>query len=507
MIAVRIVFCAAALAAAGAALADRVSMRTEIPGGTEPTLGVAIVIRDQAPLRSAPRDSAQPHALLWQGEALEVRGERRDYLQVYDHRRERSGFVRASQVRRTMLSAAEARELLAVVRFLRDSAGAEALGIGFAAAYIGAAPPEMLNGDAGVEALDALGTFADRLARSASSSAPRSKAAQAALSAHLDVAQRYGVGFVSHERGGRVQICYDGDAFRRVLAMRATPAQQARAALALTRSECIAPSLSPTERNRMDEWRADVLERVDVRSLPPYLRNRVLMRRAGVWAGLAYQSERKGETSEAAEERALTELAGVDKAELTDEDASAYNDAAMRVGASRWAYSPSPRGATGRQPHIVTAPGQPGETCIALVDAKNDVAHALAKRCTYGIVWTNSTTLNREGTALAVAVQPMESWRELWLFRKSANAWTIRVLPPAAATPEVGYVEFAGWVPGGAKMLVVREARAEGSYLRRFEILRLATLAAERQAPTAGALREFQRWQDPAWRRETLSLR
>ena len=39
--------------------------------------GVAIVMRDQAPLRSAPRDSAPSNAVLWQGEALEVRGERR----------------------------------------------------------------------------------------------------------------------------------------------------------------------------------------------------------------------------------------------------------------------------------------------------------------------------------------------------------------------------------------------------------------------------------------------
>jgi hypothetical protein len=92
--------------------------------------GLAIVTRDQAPLRAAPRDSAPANAVLWQGEALEVRGERMDYLQVWDHARERGGFVRASQVRRAGLAAADASELLAVLRFLRDTPGEEALGIG-----------------------------------------------------------------------------------------------------------------------------------------------------------------------------------------------------------------------------------------------------------------------------------------------------------------------------------------------------------------------------------------
>ena len=54
---------------------------------------IAIVTQDQVPMRSGPRDSAKPHAVLWQGEAVEIRGERMDYLQVYDYRRERGGFA------------------------------------------------------------------------------------------------------------------------------------------------------------------------------------------------------------------------------------------------------------------------------------------------------------------------------------------------------------------------------------------------------------------------------
>jgi hypothetical protein len=468
------------------------------------TLGFAIITHERASLRAAPRDSAQAHAILRQGEAVEVRGERMDFLQVYDHRRERAGFVRASQVRRVTLEPEEAPELLSILRFLRSAQGAEALGIGFAAAYIQAAPAEMLNSEAGIEALDALGTLADRLARRASSA--KGKEAQATLSAHLEVAARYGISFTNNERGGRVQICYAGDAFRRVLAIRSNQEQRARAALALTRRECM-PELRPLERMRMDEWRADVLDRVDADALPGYLRNRVLMRRASVWSSLAYQLARKGEAADTAAKRALAELAAVAKAELAHDDARAYSEAAMRVSASRWASVTTPAATISTRPHIVTAPGDTGQTCILLVDAKHDTRRPLVKRCTYGIVWTGSATVNKEGTALALAVQPTDSWREMWIFHRSGARWTVRVLPPATTMPDVGYAEFAGWVPGGAQMLVAREALGEGKYERNFELVRLDSLSTVRAARNPGALSAFQRWQDPSWKRQTLSVR
>ena len=148
--------------------------------------------------------------------------------------------------------------------------------------------------------------------------------------------------FASYEREGRVHICYDGDAFRRVLAMRSTPGQRARAALALTREECVAPALGPHERRLVDEWRADVVESVDAAALPPYLRNRVLMRRASVWSALAYRRARAGEDAGLAATRALSALEGINRNELTDDDKRTYSDAAMRASASRWAASPFP---------------------------------------------------------------------------------------------------------------------------------------------------------------------
>lgn len=467
----------------------------------------AIIVRDQIALRAAPRDSAQQQAVLWQGEVVEVRGERMDYLQVYDYRRERGGFVRANQVRRMRLSADEAPELLALLRFVRDTPGAEALGIGFAAAYIQAAPADVLQGDSGIEALDALGTVAERLARRATSGGARSRTAETALSAHLDVAARYGVSFVSFERDGRMQMCYDGAVYRRILAMRSTPEQRARAVLALTRAECVDPELRSFERSKVDAWRADVLDRVDAAALPGYLKNRVLMRRAAVWSSIAYQRARGGEAADAAAGRAIAEFTGVSKAELTDDDLGGYSDAAMRVSASRWAALPMAAAGAVRGPTTVTEPRQPGETCVLLVDAKHDAKNPLATRCTYGLVWTGSATLNREGTALALAVQPLDTWREVWIFRKEGGDWTVGVLPPAATNPEIGYAEFAGWVPGGRFMLIAREARGEGKYRRNFELVRLDTLTTERQAGDPSILGAFQRWQDPAWKRNTLSLR
>ncbi len=473
------------------------------------SLTTAIITTDQASLRAAPRDSAQQQAQLWQGEMVEVRGERLDYLQVWDHKRERGGYVRASQVRRTALAPAEVGELLAVLRHVRDAPGDEALGIGLAAAWLKAAPVETLQGAGGIEAFDALGTLADRLARRASSGATLSKNAETMLSAHLDVAARYGVQFNTYEHDGRMQVCYNGEAFRRVLAMKSTPEQQARAALALTRPECVDPALRPLERGQVDAWRAEVLDRVDTAGLPGYLKNRVLMRRATTWSSIAYLRSRTGQPPEQAARRALDALAGISKTELTDSDLAGYNDAAMRVSASRWAAMPAAAGVKasgGKGVELAVVPGQPGETCVMLLDAKHGSDKPLAKRCTYAVVWPQSATFNREGTALALAVQPTEAWRELWVFRKEAAGWTVNVLPPAA-TAGIGYAEFAGWVPGGTQMLVAREARGEGRYKHNFEIVRVAGLTTERQAGDPSLLGAFQRWQDPGWKRLSVSVR
>ncbi|AKJ31634.1 hypothetical protein AAW51_4943 [Caldimonas brevitalea] len=464
---------------------------------------MAIVTQDQVPLRAGPRDSAAQQAVLWQGDTLEVRGERMGYLQVWDHRRERAGYVLASQVRTTSLKPEEAPELLAVVRFLRDTPGAEALGIGYTAAYLKAAPA----GDITAEPFDALGSMAERLARRAS--AQQGSKASATVAAHLEVATHYGVNFRSYDHDGALRLCYDGEAFRRVLAMAASPEQQARAALAVTRHDCIDPGLPPVQRQQLDGWRAEVLDRLGAApfaQLPEPLKNRLRLRRAGVWAGLAFQQARRGEGAQPAAQRALAELAGVNKTELSDADLVDYHQAAIRVGASRWAAETAPASPASRL-GVITRPGQPGETCVMLTDASHGARSPLAERCTYGVVWTASASPHPNGRALALAVQPLEGWRELWVFRQDATGWSVDVMPPAASQPELGYVEFAGWVPGGEKLLMAREARSEGRLRRSFEVAELATLNVEKQASTPSLLVLFGKWQDAAWKRQTVSLR
>jgi hypothetical protein len=78
----------------------------------------------------------------------------------------------------------------------------------------------------------------------------------------------------------------------------------------------------------------------------------------------------------------------------------------------------APVAAAGNRPTLLTEPGAPGETCVLLVDAQHSAKAPLLRRCTYGVVWAASASTNREGTAVALAVQPMEGWRELWVLRK-----------------------------------------------------------------------------------------
>ena len=459
---------------------------------------VAIVTQDSAALRAAPRESAQQQAVLWQGDTLEVRGERMGYLQVYDHRRERGGYILSSQVREQSLEAKDAPNLMAVVRFLRDTPGAESLGVAYTAAYIKAAPAEAI----GPEAFDALGTMADRLARRAS--AKLSKNDDAIVAAHLEVMASYGVSIQSYEHEGRMQLCYNGEAFRRVLAMNATEEQKAHAALALTRAECVDPNLIPLDRNNLDQWRAETLDRVKPADLPEFEKNRLRIRRAAVWSGIAFEKARAHQPSSDAANRAIAELAVVNKEELAEADNTEYTEAAVRAAASRWAIEPQPLPRTGLA--VMTSPGEAGQTCINLTDAKHDTKNPLAQRCTYGVVWPASLTVNARQSAATLAVQPMDSWRELWVFHQTEQGWSIDIVPPGD-NPDLGYLEFAGWVPGTNKMLAAREVRVDGRFKRSFELVDLATMETEKRAADPRSLSVFYKWQDPQWKKGTLSLR
>jgi hypothetical protein len=433
---------------------------------------------------------------LWQGEVLEVRDERAGYLRVYDYRRERGGYVKTEAARQISLDASEAPALLAVLRFLRDSTGSEALGVSYGAAYLKAAPAGALT----AEPLEAIARMAERLADAASGNGAR----HADVAAHLEVVAQFGVQMRSFDRNGRLQVCYDGELYRRLLALpHASSEARAQAVLGLTRPDCIDPAFGILQRAVLDEERHELLDEIEDRPLGPMMRSRLHARRAAVWAAVAYEQARRGQPPAGAAQRAVAELGAVRPQELGEDHRAEYLDALTRVGAIRWAaITPAPQ--VGPLA-LTTQPGKPGQTCLALVEAQRP-ASPLLTRCTYGIVWTASAKSVANGRALVLAVQPLESWRELWVFHESGGGWTVDVLSPGADDPEEGYVEYAGFAPRAQRLLIVREVKDGSRFRRRFEELRLQDLVPVKQASTPELLADFGRWQDGDWRRDTLAL-
>src|SRR5215469_6532742 len=457
---------------------------------------LAIVVQDHTPLRAAPHARATELTTLWQGEVLEVRDEHAGYLKVYDYRRERGGYVRGEAVRAIGITESDAPGLLAVLRFLRDSAGSEALGISYGAAYLKAAPAAALT----AEPFDAIGAMAERLADAASGTGVR----QASAAAHLEVVEQFGIHMHRFERNDRMQTCYDGELYRRVLTFpHASAEARARAALGLTRPDCIDPGMGVLPRISLDQERSVILDQIEERSLGAMMRSRLHARRATVYAAIAYEKARHGQAPAAAAQRAIAELLAVHPADLGDERRGEYLDALLRVGAIRFAAT-APASQAG--PLVVTtAQGEPGQTCVTLAEMHRPAA-PLVRRCTYGFVWMSSAQTIAQGRALVLAVQPLESWRELWIFHEGTAGWSVDVLPPGADDPDEGYVDFAGFAPGTHRLLIAREVRERGRFHRRFEELRLADLIAVKQASSPELLADFGRWQDPTSRRDTLAL-
>jgi hypothetical protein len=457
---------------------------------------LAIVVQDHTPLRSTAQSGAIELTTLSQGDVLEVRGERAGYLQVYNYRRERGGYLRREAVRQFGVTANDAPELLAVLRFLRETRGSEALGISYGAAYLKAVPPQALT----AEPLEAIAHMAERLADAASGSGT----ASADVGTRLDVVGQFGIHMRSFERNGRMQLCYDGELFHQVLMLpKASSEERALAALSLTRPECIDPALGPAARAALDQERNAMLEGIAERELTLLTLSRLRSRRAAVWAALAFERARHGESAALAGQRALTALLGVRINDLGEDRRSEYVDTIVRVGASRWAAALS---AKQTNPLTLSAvANDPGQTCIAMQNPQAGAA-PLVQRCTYGIAWLASAQVVARGQAVVLAVQPLESWRELWVFHKRAGTWVVDVLPPGYNDPIEGYIEYAGYVPATRRLLIARELKERGRFVRSFEEVRLDDLVTVKQASRPDLLRDFGRWQDAAWRRDTLAL-
>ncbi|MDR0564604.1 MAG: hypothetical protein LBG78_06700 [Azoarcus sp.] len=472
-------------------------------------LSLAIVTQDQIPLRGAPEENAARHAVLTHGDTLEVRGIKGDYLQVYDHRRERAGYILATQAARHELNAGEAPKLRAVAEFLKNQPGSESLGIAYSAAFIKAAPADMI--DTGV--FEALGTMADRLALRASRAGDEKTTR--IVSAHMETVASYGVSYYSVERNDKMTICYDGDAWKHVLTRPASSEQKAIAALSITRHDCVKSTLSPSERLDSDLERAELLDRVLAESthdIPEHLRNRLKIRAAGVWASAAHRLAIQPDSNPVAVfkagQKAEEHLAGVNKNTLTANDRNTWNVAAIRVGASRWAAQPQtvPQLAKGR-PGIWLTKGNPGQTCVQVIPAHSASAQDTPEHCTYGQIWPASLSVSPDAKMMTLAVQPLESWRELWVFRLEQGKWQLEIVPPSTDNPELGYIEFAGWVPGNKQMLVARETVVKGVGKTSFELWDRDMLRVERRADHPGSLSAFYRWQDPIWKSGTVAVR
>ena len=461
---------AEALAAAGGA-----GERARIAPGQEARPRVALVAEDRVALRAGPRESAAAEALLSRGDWLEVRGEAPGFLKVYDHRRERPGFVRAGKVR---LAPGDPAELRAIVRFLRGAVGPESLGIAYAALALRDGPSP--------EVYAAIGEMASRLA--------------ARSDPHREVAEAAGVKFVDVEREGHIVTCYDGDAFRRVLALAgAADEDRARAALALTTADCVDPAAPPSAARLWSEWRLEALDRVQ--AAPAQLLAQVRLRRVEALGALAYDEARRGDPVKAAEraERALHELQLVDRATLAEEELPLYATAALQLSAVRWAME-RPEAPPAKLAHLeLRRSEKPGQTCLrVVVDGE-----ARTERCTWGHVWESS--LRRTPGALTASVQLAPAWTELWIFHRANHRWTSDVVPPASTGPGVGYVESAGSTPDGERLLVAREAMVRGRLERHFQVLSARSLRPLLQSKFPAAW--FERLSSPSWRDRTLAYR
>lgn len=455
----------------------------------------ALVSHDRAYLRSEPKDAASRLATLYAGDVLEVRGEKLGYVSVYDHRRERGGYVRAWQLRRYAVGdEAVAAELAAIVRFLKDAPGQESLGIGHAALYLKAAEAKAID----AQILDAIGTMADRLARRASRSSDE------LLAAHLDVAASYGLVFRSVDRGDKQVLCYDGQAFRQAMALGGSGEVMLHAATALMRAECV-PIGSERERREFDELRASLIARVPVEFLPDHLAARLHALSAGAHAALAFDRAREGKEDEARRLAltAIDALAKVDQRSLSDDDRGTYTESALRVGAAR-VLAEDPRPPLPGL-HLAVEGGKAiGDRCLRLRGPKEELR---GEACTFALPVASSIRA-LPGGSFAIAVLPLEGLRELWIVRAGeGEALDVRVLSPSQESPDLGYVELAGTSPDGAKLAVAREAREKAGFLRRFEIVDRETTVVEKSAGSPSALTPFHKWQQAEWRAGTIALR
>ena len=397
------------------------------------------------------------------------------------------------------LSETAAPELLAVLRFLRDSPGSEALGISYGAAYLKAVPAPTLT----AEPFDAIAQMAERLADQASGSATLSPT----LAAHLEVVEQFGIRMRNFERNGRMQVCYDGELFRRVLTLPGPAAEErARAVLGLTRARCIDPDLGPAPRASARHAARAAARRDQGAGIERRMtRSRLHARRAG---GLGLDCLRAGAARRAA--------AGARRSARSPSFSPCTRMISARTGGpSTWTPCCASARSAGRP--WTRRPDRPLTLSAVARRSGPDVRRALSGRPPHlerrwsGAAPTGSCGWPRhariaEGPALVLAVQPLESWRELWVFHEEARELDGRCALARARRSRGRLRRFCRLRAGHAAPAHRARSKDRGRFRRRFEELRLDDLASGAAGECPELLRDFGRWQDVAWRRDTLAL-
>lgn len=439
-----------------------------------PAAATALVVPEQLPLRAAPRDAAPVLTPLIRGEALEVRGQQGDWLQVWDHGRERGGFVRSGAL---LAVEKEPAALLVQLRLARQQLGSEGLGLGLAAALIEQADVDWLRGPQGAELLEHLIALQERLAA-------RANAGSNSAALQAQVAARYGHPLRQLSRAdGSQWLCPAAEPAQLLRGLPgASPSQQARAALQLTAGECAVGTLAE---------RLALLQDIELKALTPPLRKSLLMRRAGLQASLAYAERADDAAARSRAQAALADWLRLNPAEFDDDDQAMLREAAIRVAPMRWLVQEAGSLKRGKLELRRVAGSSPGQSCLQIAEQTH---------CSHGLLLWNSLRATPDGQALLLAVQPLDGWTELW--RLGADG-SLQVLPPAAATPGVSAIGIAEWAGSDrGQLLVAREAWVDGKALRRFEILPDGSLHAQplRWAGEAMLLAAFQRGAAAEWK-------
>ena len=210
-------------------------------------------------------------------------------------------------------------------------------------------------------------TLQDRLAARANSPGASSNQ-QAAASAHVDVAARYGHPLRSLARVDGSQWLCPAEEPARLLRghLAASGAQRVQAALQLTRSRLHRGRHPAIELPALHARRAQWLDGIALQALTPQQRNRLLLRRAGVQASLAFANRDSPDAGRASPEahaarRGAGRMDAIDPRRADRGRRAGRARAALRIAPMRWLARPAPSSLPSlRRRHAHAASRRPG---------------------------------------------------------------------------------------------------------------------------------------------------